>query len=137
MFVNVPGKTKDNAIALLAAADDLGIARGQVLTTSEAFRVPLEVAEKSGLDFEDPREPTEDDGPFEPVDHGTKEVTAKLDELTVAADEAETDEAAAEAKAEYNRILQAEVEGKNRKTVTEKYQPLTDEPADPSTQTQE
>lgn len=46
----VPGLTQDNAILLLAAAEELELDKGVVRTSSEGyFTVPQEVADKAGL----------------------------------------------------------------------------------------
>lgn len=49
--VKVPGLTEDNAVLLLAAAEELGLdPRTVVVSPSEgAFVVPSEVADKAGL----------------------------------------------------------------------------------------
>ena len=48
----VPGLSKDNAILLLAAAEELDLDPAVVATSEDAFMVPPEVAEKAGFDKE-------------------------------------------------------------------------------------
>ena len=60
--VEVPfgDNAKETATLLLAAAEDLDLPVDSVTTTSSSsFMVPLEVAEKSGVDYEgkEPEEP--------------------------------------------------------------------------------
>lgn len=45
----IAGKTHDNAVLLLDAAEQLDLSPAVVLTTSNGFNVPEEVAVKAGL----------------------------------------------------------------------------------------
>lgn len=52
--VKVPfgGKASDNATLLLSAAEELDLDQSVVRTTSGAFVVPKEVADKAGVDYD-------------------------------------------------------------------------------------
>lgn len=52
--VIIKGQSKDDAVLLLEAAQKLDLPAGVVRTVTGGFRVPVEVAEKAGLDYEDP-----------------------------------------------------------------------------------
>ena len=71
------GRSRENAVNLLAAADVLGLPREVVRTTMNGFRVPEEVAKKAGFDPEPALVGTpqpSDPPPSEPLPEGDREV---------------------------------------------------------------
>jgi topoisomerase IA-like protein len=51
--VEIKGRSRDNAILLLAAATDLDLPASVVRTTTNGYLVPEEIAKKAGLADED------------------------------------------------------------------------------------
>jgi hypothetical protein len=63
--VKVSGASQDNAVLLLAAAEELGLDPHVVVVEGDGFRVPKEVAEKADVDAQ-----ADDDSPDEPEPDG-------------------------------------------------------------------
>lgn len=63
--VKIPfgGEASDRAVLLLAAAEELGQDAAVVQATDGAFLVPSEVADKSGIDYENGSESSEKPDP--------------------------------------------------------------------------
>lgn len=53
--VEIQGRSRDNAVLLLAAAEDLNLDAGVVRTTTNGYLVPEEVANQAGLGEEKPK----------------------------------------------------------------------------------
>lgn len=76
------GLTQDNAILLLAAAEELELDAGVVRTTRTGFVAPQEVADKAGVEFDEPdvepdTEEASDDESEETDDDEATEAPAK------------------------------------------------------------